>query len=132
MPISDLLTTKLVTIKTSQTLREIEPMVARHRIHNLLVMEGVRLVGLVTDRDLFRNLSPFVHTQVADERDAFLLERTAGQIMNKQLVIIEPHAGIRDACRLMLEEAVSLLPVVEDGKLVGVVSWKDILRYFLD
>lgn len=131
MPISDIMTTKLITIAPTATIAEIEPMFKQHRIHHLLVVSEQGLLGIVSDRDVLRNLSPFANTSAQDDKDAFLLNRKAQQIMSKRLVAIHPDAGIREACKVLLDNRVSLLPVVGDKKLVGVVSWKDILRYFV-
>ena len=132
MPISDIMTTTLVTVGPEQTVGELEPLFRQHGIHHLLVVDEGKLLGVISDRDVLRNLSPFVNTTAEDDKDAFLLGRKAHQIMRKQLVTIEPSAGIREACQVILEGKVSLLPVTENNTLVGVVSWKDILGFFLD
>lgn len=131
MPIADIMTRKLVTVSPSLSIGELQPMFHQFHIHHLLVVEDDRLVGVISDRDVLRNISPFVHTAAEEKKDSFTLTRKAHQIMSTQLVTVESKMGIRDACELLLQGGVSLLPVVDNGKLVGVVSWKDILRYFI-
>ncbi len=131
MPISDIMTRKLVTVSPSDTLRTLQPLFKQYGIHHLLVVEENKLLGVISDRDVLRNLSPFVNTAAQDEKDDFLLNRQAHQIMAKRIISITPEAGIRDACEVLLDKRVSLLPVIKDGHLQGVVSWKDILRHFL-
>jgi len=131
MPIADIMTRKLITISPELSIGEIQPMFRQFHIHHLLVVEDARLVGVISDRDVLRNVSPFVNTAAEDKKDSFTLTRKARQIMSTGLVTVESKMGIRDACDLLLKNKVSLLPVVDEGKLVGVVSWKDILRYFI-
>jgi acetoin utilization protein AcuB len=131
MPIADIMTRKLITIAPDLAISELQPMFRQFDIHHLLVVEEGRLVGVVSDRDVLRNVSPFVHTLAEDKKDSFTLTRKAHQIMSTQLVTVESTAGIRSACERLLNGGVSLLPIVDNGKLVGVVSWKDLLRYFI-
>lgn len=131
MPIADIMTRKLITISPDLAISELQPMFKQFRVHHLLVMEEGRLVGVVSDRDVLRNVSPFVHTTAEDKKDSFTLTRKAHQIMSTQLVTVESTMGIRDACERLLNGGVSLLPIEENGKLVGVVSWRDMLRYFI-
>jgi len=131
MPVADIMTRKLITIAPDISLGEIQPMFSHFRIHHLLVMEDGLLVGVISDRDVLRNVSPFAHTNAAEKKDDFTLTRKAHQVMSKDLITVSSKTGIRDACEVMLKGGVSLLPVVDHGNLVGVLSWKDILRYFI-
>lgn len=131
MPVADIMTRKLITVAPELSIGEIQPMFKRYGIHHLLVVEDTVLVGVISDRDVLRNISPFVNTTAADKKDEFTLTRKAHQIMTTELVTVDSKSGIRDACETLLKGGVSLLPVVDQGKLVGVLSWKDILRYFI-
>ncbi len=131
MPVGDIMTRKLITVAPHLSIGELQPMFKRFAIHHLLVVADGQLVGIISDRDVLRNISPFASTTAADPKDEFTLTRKAHQIMSTHLVTVEPTTGIRDACDTMLKGGVSLLPVLERGRLVGVLSWKDILRYFI-
>jgi len=131
MPVADIMTRQVITISPELSIGEIRPMFNRFQIHHLLVVEDGKLVGLISDRDVLRAISPFVDTSAEDQKDSFTLTRKARQIMATQLLTVESQEGIRDACNRLLEGKVSLLPVVDKGKLVGVVSWKDVLRHFI-
>jgi acetoin utilization protein AcuB len=131
MPVSDIMTRKLITVAPDISIGELHPMFKQFGIHHLLVVEDGQLVGMISDRDVLRNISPFAYTAAAEKKDQFTLTRKAHQIMTKNLITVGPNSGIRDACDVMLRGNVSLLPVVDHGKLVGVLSWKDILGYFI-
>lgn len=131
MPVSEIMTRKLITVAPHTTVQELQPLFKKHRLHHLLVVENHKLLGIVSDRDVLRNISPFAHTSAADKKDVFTLSRKAEQIMNKNIVSVGPQTGIREACAMLLDNGVSLLPVIDSSGLIGVLSWKDILRHFL-
>lgn len=131
MPVADIMTRKLITVAPHLTVGELQPLFKRHRLHHLLVVEDHKLLGIVSDRDVLRNISPFAHTAAAEKKDTFTLSRKAEQIMNKNIISVGPQAGIREACAILLDNGVSLLPVIDSSGLIGVISWKDILRHFI-
>ena len=84
------------------------------------VVEGEKLVGMLTDRDIT------IHV-VAEGRT--IESTTVGEIAARELVTIDPQQGLDEALRLMARHQVRRLPVVEeDGKLVGIVAQADIAR----
>lgn len=131
MPVSDIMTSKLITVSPQLTIGELHPMFKKYGIHHLLVVADHLLIGIVSDRDVLRNISPFVFTSASEKKDEFTLTRKAEQIMTKNLITVTPDTSISEACATLLKNGVSLLPVLDDQQLVGVVSWKDILKYFL-
>ncbi|MGL4507939.1 MAG: CBS domain-containing protein, partial [Aeromonas sobria] len=98
---------------------------------HLLVLEEDKLVGVISDRDLFRAISPYLDSEAEMSRDTETLNRRAHQVMSRQLITISPHLTVRDGVKLMLEKGVSCLPVLENGELVGIISWKDFLKVAL-
>lgn len=131
MPVAEIMTRKLITVSPELSIAEIQPMFTQFHLHHLLVVEEGKLLGIISDRDVLRNVSPFVHTSAEDKKDSFTLTRKARQIMTTDVVTVESKLGIRDACELLLQKKVGLLPVMDGDKLVGVVSWRDILSYFI-
>lgn len=86
-------------------------------IGDVLVVDGERLVGLVTDRDIVIRL-------LADGLD--METATVGDACTDDVVAIGPDASIADAVRTMQDNAVRRLPVVEDGRPIGIVSIGDL------
>jgi nucleotide-binding universal stress UspA family protein len=81
------------------------------------VVENGALVGIITDRDIRTNLS-YVETTTVDK------------VMTRQVITVTPHTSIWDAARLAGERKIGALPVMEAGRLVGIISTTDLLRAF--
>lgn len=85
------------------------------------------LVGILTMSDVLRTMPLFF--QGADlSTDLLLSDQSVGQIMTPEPVTIAPNNTVQDAAELMLEYQVSGLPVIEDGRLVGIITESDIFR----
>ena len=86
-------------------------------IGDVVVLEGRRLYGILTDRDI-------VVRVLAERSDPATVR--VGQVCSRELTTILPTASVGDAVRLIREKAIRRLPVVEDGEVVGIVSMGDI------
>jgi CBS domain-containing protein len=86
-------------------------------VGSLPVVEGERLVGIVTDRDIVVRAV----AEGVDPRTA-----TVGEVTSGDLVTVEPDEDLDDALKLMAQHRIRRLPVVEDGRLVGVVAQADV------
>jgi acetoin utilization protein AcuB len=132
--VGDIMTKRLVTVGMDDTLGFVRMLFEAHRFHHLLVLEGRKLVGIISDRDLLKALSPRLGTPNETERDRATLNRHAHQIMSRRPVTVPRDWSVEAAARRMLESKVSSLPVVasaSDDVLVGLVTWKDLLRALL-
>ncbi|QXC35641.1 MULTISPECIES: CBS domain-containing protein [Aeromonas] len=130
--IRDIMTTRVATVSMDDRLGVIKDIFEQAHFRHLLVLEEEELVGVISDRDLFRAISPYLDSEAEMSRDTETLNRRAHQIMSRQLVTIAPNLPLRDGIKLMLEKNVSCLPVLENGALVGIISWKDFLKTVLD
>jgi CBS domain-containing protein len=86
-------------------------------IGSLPITDGDTLVGMITDRDITTRV-------VAEAAD--LATTSVGDVYSQDLISVEPHKDLEEAVRLMARHQVRRLPVVEDGKLVGIVAQADI------
>jgi len=92
---------------------------AQHDIGALLVMEGEELVGIFSERDYARKLVLL---------GRFSRDTRVEEVMTKEVVTVRPEADLAEAMRLMTEHRVRHLPVVEEGKVVGVISIGDAVK----
>ena len=128
MHIRDIMTTRVATVSMDDRLSVIKDIFEQAHFRHLLVVEEEVLVGVISDRDLLRAISPYLDTDAEMNRDTETLNRRAHQIMSRQPITISPERSLQEAASIMLEQHVSCLPVLENGALVGIVSWKDLLR----
>jgi CBS domain-containing protein len=117
--IRDAMTPNPTTVGPSTTAREAAQKMKSEDVGSLPIVEGDRLVGVVTDRDLAIRV-------LAEDKGA---ETAVSEIASKDVVTIDPQQGLEEAARLMAEHQVRRLPVCEeDGRLVGVVAQADVAQ----
>lgn len=130
MQIRDLMTRDVVAVRPDTPIFEARALMLKERIRHLLVTEGDRLVGVVTDRDIRLNL-PSPATSLSVWEVNYLLARlTVGQVMTRNVVTIAPDRDPREAAGLLLEHKIGALPVVDGQRLAGIVTETDVLRAY--
>jgi len=129
MRISDVMTRDVITVAMDATVEEIRDRLAICSIHHLVVTDRGQVVGVISDRDLLRHLSPFIGTELMERaQDVNTLRKRAHQVMTRQPTTIGPDLTVRDAAAVMLARRISSLPVVDgSGRLCGIVSSWDVL-----
>ena len=100
--------------------------------HHLLVARENNLLGVISDRDVLRTSSPYIDTANATVQDQSLLETKAQDIMSTTLITAKRDTLIDTAAILLLEHNISCLPIVsKDGLIEGILTWKDMLKYYV-
>ena len=129
--VEDIMTRQPLTVNPETTLEEvIGLMKSRHCLHMPVVDED-KLVGIITDRDLRLAMnSPLVLHERADDL-ALLKVATAGVAMTPKPLTIGPNSPATLAAKLMRKHKFGALPVVDEGKLVGIVTVSDILDNYI-
>ena len=131
MKVRDIMVTELVTLQVAEQLSLASDIMNLARIRHLPIVEGERLVGIISQRDLFRaSLASVMGYDYAATRD-HLKTVSIKEAMVSEVITIEPETGIQEAGRVMLDKKIGCLPVVEDHRLVGIVTETDLLRCFL-
>ena len=132
MHVRDLMTRALVTATPETTVTDARALMARERIRHLLVTEGGRHVGIVTDRDIRLNLASPATSLSVWELNFLLARLTVGQVMTKSLLVVEPDREAREAARIMLDHRIGALPVLDGDRLVGILTESDLVRAFAE
>ena len=131
MTVKDVMSQKVVTIGPSDTCLEAVGRMHRSGVRHLPVVnrEG-RLCGIITDRDLRHYLfSPSVFPVVGmTSTDTLLKAAVVSDLMVADVVTVGPDEPLGEAARAMLERKVGSLPVVADGRVVGILTETDMLR----
>jgi CBS domain-containing protein len=127
--VKELMTTRVSTLGSGDTLDIADEIMCLGRIRHLPVLEGAKVVGVVSQRDLFR--SALGAALAFRDRDPQRLMRSleVRDVMSAPAVTIDGGAAVQEAARKMVERKIGCLPVVEDGKLVGILTESDVLRY---
>lgn len=129
MKIQDLMTKSVVTIDLDEPLEQVKRIFDESAFHHLLVVENGILCGIVSDRDLFKSISPNVDKAGATNRDLATLNKRVHQIMSRRPITLPPEASVKEAVRLFNEHKISCIPVINtQQKPIGIVSWRDIIK----
>jgi len=121
--VRDAMTTHPAWVEPSQSIVEAARMMEEEDVGSLPVCQNDRLVGILTDRDI-------VVRTVAQAREPSSV--TVGDVASKDLKTVRPDQDLDEALQLMAQEQVRRLPVVEDGKLVGVLAQADVAEHAAD
>lgn len=129
--VRDLMTAEVTTIGMDDTLRQARQIFNERRFHHLIVIEKGKPVGVLSDRDLLKQLSPFVGVRLSERpQDLATLSKRIHQVMTRRLISIGPDASIAEAARTFMRQRVSCLPVIDSaGQLVGIITTRDIVRW---
>lgn len=120
-----------ITITQQTTLPEAQRLIQEHNIRRLPVMDNGKLIGIVTLGDI-REAHPSGATTLSVYELNYLLDKlTAKDFMTRNPVTISPDATIAEAARLMVVHKFGGLPVMEAGKLVGIITETDLCRILM-
>ena len=133
MSLAQIMTTRVVSVQMDDTLSTLQSLFNATGFHHLLVVHNHELMGIISDRDMLKAVSPFIDTISEREKDRATLDRKAHQIMTRDVITARPNDTIVKAVSIFNRHKISCLPVVDKfNRPVGVVSWRDILRYVED
>ena len=128
MRIVDIMKRRVATIEMDDTLETVRDIFVMAPFHHLLVIEEGQLVGILSDKDLYKALSPYLGSGSENQRDRDTLQRRVHQVMTRDPVTVSPEVAVSQACELLLEKGISCLPVLENGQIIGIVTWRDLLH----
>lgn len=130
--VRDWMTPNPISIKKTTKLAEAHKLMSDYKIRRLPIMEGERLIGIITIGDV-REAEPSDATSLNMWEINYLLRNlSVEQIMTRDVITVEADVTVRDAASLMMEYKISGLPVMEAGKLVGIITESDIFRMIVE
>ncbi len=144
LKVRDIMTAEPLSVSQELSVKDAAKLMVEKRVGALPVLDEGELVGVVTEGDLIMQdvkvefptyihlLDGFIFYPPATSKFESELKKavgaTVGQVMTPDPVTVEPDASVEDAATIMVERDVSRLPVVEGGRLVGIVSKSDVVR----
>jgi CBS domain-containing protein len=117
MLVREIMNRSIVTIKPEITLKEAAKVMSEARIGSLVVYSDGKILGIITSTDILKS--------VAREMDPNVTY--AADVMTKDVKTIEPDKDVRDAVDVMAKYKIKKLPVISEGKLVGLITTSDIV-----
>lgn len=125
------MTRDVISVHPDTPLLEVQNLLKQHGFRHLVVVDDDgALSGVLSNRDVLKALSPFLNTSAETQRDVRTLAQPARELMNKTPHTVTPDTPAQEAASVLLDGAISALPVVEGDELVGIITTKDLLRYY--
>ena len=133
VPISKIMTRKLVTISPQDDLVTAERLFKKHHIRHIPVVEGNTIKGMLSYTDLLR----ISFADAVDEHEEYVDTIvynmfTIPQVMVSDVVTVSSTTSIKDVARFLSKKEFHALPVVDNGKIVGIVTTTDLINYLLE
>ncbi len=128
MQVNELMATDVVTTGRNDDLRLVDDIMAECRVRHIPVVENGALVGLVTQRDVFKARMASTMGYGEKGQRAFLRAVPVKEIMTHPVITIAPTASVTEAADLIIDKGIGCLPVVQDGQLIGIVTKTNLLQ----
>lgn len=148
LTVGNIMKTEVITVRPSTTVRELANILAEHGISGVPVVDDEdHVVGMVSEADIIVQdaelhfpyyiplLDSVIYLQSVhkfEERLRKMFGSQVGEIMSREVMAVSPEASVRDAATLMTDREINRLPVVAEGKLVGIVTRHDIVQAIAD
>jgi len=131
-PISAIMTTNVVTLNLTDSLETAERLFKKHKIRHIPVVNGTTIKGMLSYTDLLRISFVDGLEDEGDNVDTVIYDMfTIYQVMTKNLTTVSTDATIKDVAEILASNEFHALPVVNEGKLVGIVTTTDLIKYLL-
>jgi len=131
-PISNLMTKDVVTLNLTDSLYSAEKRMKVNHIRHMPVVDGEKLIGLLSLSDLQRISFIDAYSKEGTEDTPVYNMLSIKDMMIKEPISIYPSTTILEASKLLATKEFHSLPVVEDGKLVGIITTTDLLNFFIN
>jgi len=132
MHVRDLMRREVVTLYADDTLDLADGIMRLGRIRHLPVVSGDRVVGVVSQRDLFRAAVSSLLQLGGEAERKWLAGIPVKAVMTANVFTVAPSESLHAAVRTMIDKRIGCLPVVEHGKLVGLLSESDCLLHLAE
>jgi len=126
------MTRNLITVTGDTNILKVKNLLKQYNIDQVPVVEGKRIVGIITDKDIRRFTASPASTLSVHELNYLLSEMRAEEIMTKKVFTVTPGTPIEEAAKLINEKRVNSLPVVTGDELVGIITTCDLLNVLLE
>ncbi len=131
--VSEIMTKNIIKLNLADELTKAEQLFKKHKIRHIPVVDGNKIVGMLSYTDLFRVSYADAVDDYADTVESIIFNMfSLRQVMVKEIVIISPTSTIRETAAILSKNEFHALPVCEGEVLVGIVTTTDVMKYFLE
>lgn len=134
MRVEELMTSNVFTVEPHDLIDRVFFLIHYEKVRHLPVVEKGKVVGMVSDRDMYKALGPKSNSNAIEANksgtELHVIPKKVQNIMRRGIVSISPDSLASDAAALMAEHKIGAVPVVQNDKLVGILSSTDILKVF--
>ncbi|WP_298928049.1 CBS domain-containing protein [uncultured Allomuricauda sp.] len=133
VPVSEIMTRDLITLTTSDDLVTAEELFKKHNIRHIPVISGKAIVGILSYTDLLRISFADAVDEDEERVDTMVYNMfTISQVMARDVISVPSNTTIREVAKFLAKKEFHALPVVDNEKLVGIVTTTDLINYLLD
>lgn len=130
-PISKIMTEDIITVNKTQSIKEVSDIIKDKNIRHVPVVSGEKIIGMLSKVDL-QKIS-FVNTVDGDDLTTALYDGlNIEQVMTKDVKVVQKSDTIYEVASILSKNEFHSLPVVEQDKLVGIVTTTDLVKYLVD
>jgi CBS domain-containing protein len=130
-PISKIMTEDIITVNKTQSIKEVSDIIKDKNIRHVPVVSGEKIIGMLSKVDL-QKIS-FVNTVDGDDLTTALYDGlNIEQVMTKDVKVVQKSDTIYEVASILSKNEFHSLPVVEQDKLVGIVTTTDLIKYLVD
>ncbi|WP_286265991.1 CBS domain-containing protein [Thalassotalea atypica] len=130
MSVANIMTRDMISLELDQTLNDAKQIFESNNIHHIIVLnDDLTLAGLITDRDLYKHLSPTIGTSKETRQDSMMLRKKIHLVMTRDIITARGDLSINEAAFRFYEHHISCLPIVDNNNCpVGIITWRDIIK----
>ncbi|MBC3757180.1 MULTISPECIES: CBS domain-containing protein [Hyunsoonleella] len=131
-PVSMIMTENVITLKKNDHLEKAEALFKRHNIRHIPVVDEGVVMGMLSYTDLMRLSFGDMTDNSMDDTDVMIYNvLTINQVMNRKIVSVSSSNSIKEVAEILANREFHALPVVDNNKLVGIVTTTDLIKYLL-
>lgn len=133
MTVRSVMTQNPFTVEDTDTVTDAQGLMEREKVHRLPVInEHKKLVGIISEKDLLKASPSQATTLTVYEMNNLLAKLSVSKVMTRKVLTVAPDTLVEDAARMLVDNNIGGLPVLDGEKLVGIVTESDLFRLLID
>lgn len=131
--VANVMTKDVLTVNINHSLQEANDLFRKHHIRHLPVVSGEALIGILSQTDILRISFGNTFGEEQEGGDEAIFDMLSiNQVMKRSPVTVSSESTVKDAGQILADKEFHALPVVDEGKLVGIITTTDIIKYFIE